>query len=87
MDQASILRAYDEAASFFAHGPSPEEIASFRLSEPTVERVRDLLEKNSEGTLTAEEREERDEVGHLNRMLLLIRSRNPGQDMTSDEVL
>ena len=40
MAQASILRAYDEIASFFACGPSPEEIAAFHLSEPTVARVR-----------------------------------------------
>lgn len=84
MAQASILRAYDEIASFFAQGPSPEEIAAFQLSEPTVERVRDLLEKNSAGTLTAEEQEELDEVGHLNRMLLLIRSRIPRQDASAD---
>jgi uncharacterized membrane protein len=77
MAQASILRAYDEIANFFARGPSPEEITAFRLSTLTIERVRDLIEKNSAGTLTAEEREELDEVGHLNRMLLLIRSHIP----------
>lgn len=85
MAQASILRAYDEIASFFARGPSPEQIAAFRLSEPTVARVRDLLEKNSEGTLTIEEQEELDGVGHLNRMLLLIRSRIPRPDTSASD--
>lgn len=80
MTQTSILHAYDEIASFFARGPSQEEIAAFQLSERTIERVRELLEKNSAGILTAEEQEELDEVGHLNRMLLLIRSRIPRQD-------
>lgn len=83
MAQASILRAYDEIASFFARGPSSEEIAAFRLSEATIGRVRDLLEKNSEGKLAADEQEELDEVGHLNRMLLLIRSRIPRPDAST----
>lgn len=85
MAQAPIFRAYDEVASFFARGPSAEEIATFRLSDRTVERVRDLLEKNSTGTLTTEEQEELDDVGQLNRMLLLIRSRIPRSSTPASE--
>jgi hypothetical protein len=77
MSQASLLRAYDEIATFFARGPSPQEIATFQLSDATVARIRDLLEKNSAGTVTQEEADELEQVGHLNRMLLLIRSRIP----------
>ena len=77
MSQASLLRAYDEIATFFAHGPSPQEIATFQLSDETISRIRDLLEKNSTGTLTQEEADELEQVSHLNRMLLLIRSRIP----------
>lgn len=84
MSQTSIIRAYDEIASFFARGPSSEEIAAFHLSPQTIERVRDLLEKSSAGTLSADEQEELDEVGHLNRMLLLIRSRIPRPDTSAD---
>ncbi len=81
MSQASLLRAYDEIASFFARGPSSQEIAAFQLSEETITRVRDLLEKNSAGTLTPDETNELEQVGQLNRMLLLIRSRIPRADM------
>lgn len=81
MSQASVLRAYEEIASFFAGSPSPEDIATFHLSDETVERLRDLLEKNSAGTLTPDEAEELEQVGHLNRMLLLIRSRLPRTDI------
>jgi hypothetical protein len=77
MSQAPVLRAYEEIASFFAGGPSSDEIATFRLSDETVARLRDLLEKNSAGALTADEADELDQVGNLNRMLLLIRSRLP----------
>lgn len=77
MSQASVLRAYEEIASFFARSPSSEEIATFHLSDETVARLRELLEKNSAGTLTSDEADELDQVAHLNRMLLLIRSRLP----------
>lgn len=80
MSQASLLRAYDEIASFFARGPTSGEIAAFQLSDATVERIRDLLEKNAADTITQDEREELEQVGQLNRMLLLIRSRIPRHD-------
>lgn len=75
MSQTSLTRAYDEVVSFFARGPSPDEIAAFRLSDATVERVRDLLRKNSEGTLTHDEADELDQCVQLDQLVLLIRSR------------
>lgn len=75
MSQTSLMRAYDEVVSFFARGPSPDEIAAFRLSDATVECVRELLRKNSEGTLTADETDELDQCVQLDQLVLLIRSR------------
>ena len=77
MSQTSLLRVYDEGVSFFARGLSVEEIATFRLSEETTSRVRDLLRKNSAGTVTAEEADELDQCLQLGRLLLLIRSPVP----------
>ena len=77
MSQTSLLRAYDEVVSFFARGPTVEEIATFHLSEETTTRVRNLLRKSSAGTLTAEEADELDQCVQLDRLLLLIRSRVP----------
>lgn len=77
MSQASLLRPTEEIAEFFAHGPSPEEIAAFRLSAPTIVRVRELLAKNTAGTLTREESEELDQLVLLDRIVMLIRSRLP----------
>jgi len=47
--------------------------------------VRDLLRKNSAGTLTAQEADELDQCAQLDRLLLLIRSRvsRPADDATS----
>ena len=75
MSQTSLLHAYDEVVAFFARGPSSDEIATFRLSDETITRVRELLRKNSAGTLTPDEAEELDQCVQLDRMMLLIRSR------------
>jgi hypothetical protein len=75
MSQTPLLRAYDEVVSFFARGPSTDEIATLRLSDETITRVRELLRKNSAGTLTPDEAEELDQCVLLDRMMLLIRSR------------
>ncbi len=69
------VRAYDEVVSFFASGPSRQEISAFRLSEEARARLRQLLLKNSAGTLADDEADELDECVHLDRLLLLIRSR------------
>ena len=74
MSQASLKRAYDEVAHFFARGPAPDEIMQFRLSDETIARVRDLLYKNSAGTLTNDESEELDQCVQLDRMVMLIRT-------------
>jgi hypothetical protein len=68
-------RAYDEVVSFFASGPSRQEISSFRLSKEALARLRHLLLKKSAGTLTDDEADELDTCVHLDRLLLLIRSR------------
>ncbi|WIG59470.1 MAG: hypothetical protein OJF49_002217 [Ktedonobacterales bacterium] len=80
MGQATQLRAYQEIAAFFARGPSPEEISAFRLSGETIARIRELLDKNSAGTLMPDEADELDQLGQLNRILLLIRSQLPRQE-------
>ena len=77
MGQASLVRPTEEIADFFARAPSTEEIAAFRLSDATVKRVRDLLDKNAAGTLSREEGEELDQLVLLDRIVMLIRSRLP----------
>ncbi|MBA3823167.1 MAG: hypothetical protein H0X24_04570 [Ktedonobacterales bacterium] len=70
-----LSRAYDEVVAFFASGPSREQVANFRLSDETIQRVRDLLHKNSAGTLTEAESDELDQCVHLDRLMLMIRTR------------
>jgi hypothetical protein len=74
MNHPPFAHAYDEVVAFFARGPSRDEIAAFRLSDATVARVRELLRKNSAGTLTPDEADELEQGVHLDRIVLLPRS-------------
>jgi hypothetical protein len=47
MSQSSVLRPIEDIAEFFARGPSAEEIAAFRWSEPPIARVRERLAKKA----------------------------------------
>ena len=77
LNQTALLRPTEEIAEFFAGAPSSEEIATFRLSDATIARVRVLLDKNAAGTLNSEESEELDQLVLLDRIVMLIRSRLP----------
>ena len=66
---------YDEIVDFFARGASPEEILSFRPSPETQERVRELLERNSNDELTEEEAEELEWFGELEHLMQSVKAR------------
>ena len=72
----------EEVAEFLARGPSADEIANYRISEETQDRVRVLMDRNRDGTLTADESTELDEITVLDQLFTLIRAR--GQSRSSD---
>ena len=65
----------EEVADFLARGPSAGQIARFRMSRQAQERVRVLTEKNEDGTLSAQETVELDEITVLDQLFTLIRAR------------
>ena len=65
----------EEVADFLARAPSAEEIAAYRISESAQERVRELMAKNEDGTLTPDETAELDEITVLDQLFTLIRAR------------
>jgi len=69
----SGLSIVEEVFDFLTHRPSPEEILAFRPSEKSVERLRALLDKNREGSLTVEEETELDTLQSLNHLYALIK--------------
>jgi hypothetical protein len=74
VSQTSLQRPIEHVAAFFARSPSPQEIAAFHLSDDVLAHVRELLLKNTAGTLTADETRELDELVLLDKMVNLIRS-------------
>ncbi len=51
------------------------EIVTFRPSEVSIQRTEELLDKNREGKLTAEEQTELAEIAAWNRFFSLIKAR------------
>ena len=77
MSQTSPRRPTEQVAEFFARGPSQEEIKAFRLSDEAIAYIRELLYKNSAGTLTPAESQELDGLVLLDQIVNLIRSSTP----------
>ena len=67
----------EEVAEFFGRGPSREEIRQFQLSDETQAWISELLDKEDDGTLSAEERHQLDELLIIQDVVTLIRSQVP----------
>lgn len=72
LEKVSVL---DEVMDFFVTNLTPERILEFSLSEAAQGRIRDLLERNRNGRLTAEEAEELETIGDLNDFVSLLKVR------------
>ena len=62
---ASPDMLFEEISDYFVSRMTPEAIIAFKPSEALDECLHELLDKNSEGTLTSEERAELERVMHL----------------------
>lgn len=65
----------DIVTDFLGAAPSLEEIAAYRLPDELQERAHTLLDKNREGTLSAEERAEMEEFREIDHLLTLIKAK------------
>src|SRR5438105_10325119 len=71
---SSANSLWREIVSFVARGPRPEEIVEFHASEAAQARLRELLYRNKEGTLTEAEENELEEMRHLDHLITSIKS-------------
>jgi len=67
-------KTYDEIVDLFVRTSSAEVLA-FRPSIESQERVRYLLERNSDGTLTPDEAAELERFGELEHLMQLVKAR------------
>jgi len=68
-------KAYDEIIDLFANGSSPDKIVSFKPSDESQNRVRELLSKSKLGQLTPEEESELDDFGMIEHLMRLVKAR------------
>lgn len=66
---------YDEFLEFLIERVSPEVLVAYEASEAANTRVQDLLMRQSEGILTAEERDELRQVEEVERLMMLLKAR------------
>lgn len=66
---------FEELADFIVSQPSLEEIAAYRVSEETDNRVHYLLEKNREEGLTPDEREEMTKFLTISHVMKLAKAK------------
>ena len=71
----NTVKAYEEVADFIAAGTTPQNVIAFRPSEVTQERVSDLLAREKEGELSAEEKSELDHYLQLEHLMRLAKAR------------
>jgi hypothetical protein len=65
----------EEIIDFLARGPQTQDIVNFQASEQSTQHIRALLDKNREGSLTAEEEAELEAMESLNHLFALIKAR------------
>jgi hypothetical protein len=67
--------ALEEVIGFLAAGPTPAQIAEFKVSSATQARLEELLDKNRENDLTEGEVAELEMYEQINHILLLLKAR------------
>lgn len=66
---------FDEVLDFLSSTPTPSQIIDFKPSDTLQGRVRTLLDRNRNETLTAEEQTELDEFERINYFMSMLKIR------------
>jgi hypothetical protein len=71
--QTSGLR--HEFLAFLARGPQSDEIIAFRPSPATIQRLRDLLQRDKQGNLSPQEEAEMEDVAEFDHVITQVKAR------------
>ncbi len=66
---------YQEFLEYLAQIATPEQILAFELSDTMQEHIEDLLEKNSNGQLADDERQELEQIQQFDRISFMLKAR------------
>jgi hypothetical protein len=72
---ATSVHFFSELAAFLAARPSREQLLKYQPSKKVQRQVRELLQKQNDGDLALEEKEQLDEFAHFERLFRLIKAR------------
>jgi len=73
MEFAPVSTIMEEVANFLASSPTAEQIIAYKVPEHFDERLHYLLDQNSSGEITRDERSELDDFMQMNRFLKLLK--------------
>jgi hypothetical protein len=68
------MSAYEEIIDFIASGPSTGAVAEFQATPAHKARIADLLRREKDGVLTAEEKGELDHFSELEHLIRLAKA-------------
>jgi exonuclease V gamma subunit len=71
----SSIPAYEEFLEYLIEKARPEDILAFRVSDKEQRRAEELLERNSEGSLTHEESEELQQMLQFERFMAVLKAK------------
>ena len=69
------MKAYEEVIEFIAAGPSSSALADFEASQPTKERIAELIRREKNEGLTPEEKCELDDCLQVEHLMILVKAR------------
>lgn len=67
--------AHDSILDFLVEKASPQEILAFEISEAERERTLELLDKQDEGTLTADEAAELEAIRQMDLLIMALQTK------------
>jgi hypothetical protein len=73
MENAPVRTVFGEITDFLATNPTPEAIIAYTLPDDLQARAHELLDKNGEGDLTPEERDEMMDFARIDQMMSLLK--------------
>ena len=69
------MKAYEEIVEFIASGTTPSNVAAFRPSEETKQRVADLIQLEKRSEISPEEESELNHYLQLEHLMRLAKAR------------
>ena len=72
--ETKAVQTASEIIAFLSNGPSPDEVATYAVSEKAQQRLRRLLALNEAGLLSLEEQTELNEIEQIEHIMVMLKA-------------